>query len=228
MTVGISLSLTEENYLKIIYSLGQQEGREVLTNEIAAAYETRAATVTDMLKKLADKGLVEYQRYHGATLTPSGQRLALQVIRRHRIWETFLVEKLGFGWEDIHPLAEDLEHVRSEELINRLEALLGFPTCDPHGDPIPDRQGNMRAQGTIPLEKGQVGMNYCVVRIIDHQPTFLGYLARIGLVPGSIFSITSFTTKGMAVKVSNESTANALSLSEANAILVKLTDEPST
>ena len=131
-------SLTEENYLKLIYRLSGPDGLEVSTNALAQQTGTRAASVTDMLRKLADKQLIHYRKYRGVTLTPDGRRLALEVVRRHRLWEVFLVEKLGFGWDEVHPLAEELEHVAAEELVRRLDVFLGHPrTCLLYTSPSP-------------------------------------------------------------------------------------------
>ena len=134
-------TLSEENYLKAIYHLGNYGALSVSTNAIAERIETKASSVTDMLKKLADKGLVNYKKYQGAKLTGKGLRIASSVVRKHRLWEVFLVEKLNFSWDEVHVVAEQLEHIESDKLTNQLDAFLGFPTHDPHGDPIPDREG---------------------------------------------------------------------------------------
>ncbi|WP_317172245.1 metal-dependent transcriptional regulator [Hymenobacter sp. BRD67] len=139
------MTITEENYLKTIYKLAEVEpGQGVSTNRIAAALVTRAASVTDMLRRLAEKGLLEYEKYRGVRLTPEGRRLALLTVRKHRLWEVFLVQQLGFSWDEVHEVAEELEHVQSPLLMQRLDAFLNFPTLDPHGDPIPAEDGAMR------------------------------------------------------------------------------------
>ena len=138
------ISFTEENYLKIIYLLTEQNGgNEVSTNELAEHTQTKAASVSDMLRKLAEKNYINYRKYQGVTLTVEGQQIALAVIRKHRLWEVFLVEKLGFGWDEIHDIAEQLEHIDSKELTESLDKFLGSPKFDPHGDPIPDAKGKM-------------------------------------------------------------------------------------
>lgn len=134
-------SFTEENYLKAIYHLSADESKQVNTNQIAAILNTKAASVTDMLKKLSGKNLIDYERYQGVGLTDTGKTIALKIIRKHRLWEYFLVEKLSFGWDEVHDLAEQLEHIPSSELTDRLDEFLGFPKYDPHGDPIPDQSG---------------------------------------------------------------------------------------
>ena len=135
-------SSSKENYIKAIYHL-QQEEDVVSTNSLARALSTKPASVTDMLKKLKSQKLLQYQPYKGVKLTAEGKRVALLIIRKHRLWEFFLVEKLGFGWEEVHEIAEELEHISSKKLIDRLDLFLGSPKTDPHGDPIPDSQGRI-------------------------------------------------------------------------------------
>ena len=132
------MTFSEENYLKAIYHLTNQTNSEVSTNAIAEMMETKASSVTDMLKKLAEKDLVIYKKYQGVSLTENGKLSAKMIVRKHRLWEVFLVEKLDFAWDEVHEIAEQLEHIKSEELINKLDDFLGNPTEDPHGDPIPD------------------------------------------------------------------------------------------
>ncbi len=143
-------TIAEENYIKAIYHL-QQSGENVLTNSLAAAMQTRPASVTDMLKKLEAKALLTYQKYYGVSLTASGKKLALIIIRRHRLWEHFLVNHLQFGWDEVHEIAEQLEHVQSQLLADKLDAFLGHPPFDPHGDPIPDEKGKIATQAQINL-----------------------------------------------------------------------------
>ena len=137
------LTQSEENYLKAVYTLSEEFGESVSTNLLAEKIESKPSSVTDMIKKLSEKDLISYQKYQGCTLTEEGRKKALLIIRKHRLWEVFLVEKLKFGWEEVHEVAEQLEHIQSPKLINQLDALLGFPTHDPHGDPIPDKDGNL-------------------------------------------------------------------------------------
>src|SRR5690606_9923498 len=135
------MSFAEENYLKAIYALEEDEHLPASTNEIAKRINAKASSVTDMLKKLSDKSLVSYQKYQPASLTDEGRKIALNVIRKHRLWEYFLVEKLNFGWEEVHEIAEQLEHIKSTKLTDKLDEFLNFPKFDPHGDPIPDKKG---------------------------------------------------------------------------------------
>src|SRR5690554_5916872 len=134
---------SEENYLKSIFHLQRLSEDGVSTNAIADRMQTKASSVTDMLKKLADKDLVNYIKYQGVTLTNKGKKTAASIIRKHRLWEVFLVEKLDFNWDEVHEIAEQLEHIQSEKLIKKLDAFLGYPKKDPHGDPIPDADGEI-------------------------------------------------------------------------------------
>src|ERR1700749_201692 len=133
-------TLAEENYLKSIYHLSLN-GAIASTNQLAAQLNTKASSVTDMLKKLAEKELINYTPYQGVTLTPPGEKIAINIIRKHRLWEYFLVEKLNFKWDEVHEMAEEMEHISSNELIDRLDKFMGYPKYDPHGDPIPDCNG---------------------------------------------------------------------------------------
>lgn len=139
---AVKYSSSKENYLKAIFHL-QQEQETVTTNALAEALQTRPASVTDMLKKLKSQKLLQYEKYYGVKLTAEGKKVALHIIRKHRLWELFLVEKLHFGWEEVHEIAEELEHISSKKLVDQLEIFLEYPQCDPHGDPIPDINGKM-------------------------------------------------------------------------------------
>jgi DtxR family Mn-dependent transcriptional regulator len=138
----MKFSISEENYIKAIFHLQQSDGN-VTTNELAAELNTKAASVTEMLKKLKTKKLVNYEKYQGFRLSGEGKKIALGVIRKHRLWEFFLVEKLQFGWDEVHEVAEELEHITSKKLVDKLDAFLEYPKFDPHGDPIPDSHGKM-------------------------------------------------------------------------------------
>ena len=138
----MNLTVSEENYIKAIFHLQQAEGN-VSTNQLAASLHTKPASVTDMLKKLTQKSLLEYEPYQGVRLGKEGKKQALTIVRKHRLWEFFLVDKLQFGWDEVHDVAEELEHISSKKLVDKLDAYLGFPKFDPHGDPIPDSNGIM-------------------------------------------------------------------------------------
>lgn len=178
------LSLAEENYLKAIYHLSDDGAKDVLTNELADSMNTKAASVTDMIKKLSAKELITYKKYYGVNVTAKGKGRALQVIRKHRLWETFLVQKLNFTWDEVHEIAEQLEHIRSPRLIEKLDEFLGFPTVDPHGDPIPDGKGKIKIKPQIPLDKVAEGYKGTIIAVKDSDSTLLKYLEKIGALPG--------------------------------------------
>lgn len=185
------LSLTEENYLKAIYHLSGSGEKPVLTNEIAEAMSTKAASVTDMIKKLSAKNLIVYEKYYGVKLTTHGKTDALLIIRKHRLWETFLVKSLGFTWDEVHEVAEQLEHIQSPLLIEKLDEFLQYPKMDPHGEPIPDNKGRIKIQPQTSLDQIQVGYNGVIVAVKDSDPNLLKYLDKIGAVPGKKIKLLS-------------------------------------
>ena len=174
------LSFAEENYLKTIYHLSQGGQQEVSTNAIAEALDTKAASVSDMIRKLHNKGAVSYQKYQGVNISPEGGKAALQIIRKHRLWEVFLVEKLKFNWDEVHEIAEQLEHIRSPLLIKRLDEFLGFPKMDPHGDPIPDENGEFKEKPKTPLNEAAINQSGIIVGVKDTSVPFLQYIDRLG------------------------------------------------
>lgn len=178
------LSLTEENYLKAIYHLSEGGSKAVLTNELAVAMNTKAASVTDMIKKLSGKGVITYEKYYGVNVTAKGKTEALMVIRKHRLWETFLVDKLGFAWDEVHEVAEQLEHINSPRLIEKLDEFLGYPKVDPHGDPIPDHKGKIKLQPQVPVDQLQIGFQGKIAAVKDSDSNLLKYLDKIGARPG--------------------------------------------
>jgi DtxR family transcriptional regulator, Mn-dependent transcriptional regulator len=183
------LSFTEENYLKAIYHLSDSGTKAVLTSEIADTMNTKAASVTDMIKKLSTKNLIAYEKYYGVKITRQGKVSALMVVRKHRLWETFLVQKLQFSWDEVHELAEQLEHIHSNLLIEKLDEFLGYPTVDPHGHPIPDKTGKIQEVQQIPLSECS-SKRKIVVRAVKHgSPSFLQYLSKIGVYIGAGISI---------------------------------------
>ena len=187
----LTLSLTEENYLKALYFISGEEGNLVNTNAVAERLETKPATVTDMLRKLKQKELIAYQPYKGSRLTPEGRLLAVRILRKHRLWETFLVEKLGFGWEEVHDIAEELEHVRSAKLTERLSAFLGNPQFDPHGDPIPNENGVFPLRDNKTLDKAALGKPLLVKGVKDSSTNFLNYVAKLGIRLGDEIEVIS-------------------------------------
>jgi DtxR family transcriptional regulator, Mn-dependent transcriptional regulator len=199
-------SFTEENYLKAIFHLSENlEGKSVSTNALSEATQTKAASVTDMLKKLADKNLINYVRYQGVSLTTTGKSLALETIRRHRLWEVFLVDKLGFNWDEIHEIAEELEHIPSAELINRLDKFLEFPKFDPHGDPIPNGVGVFPIQETIKLSNGLENKTYRLLNVTEDSAGFLQHLDKLQIKLGSFIEILRINSydNSMEVLVNN-------------------------
>lgn len=185
----MKLSLTEENYLKAIYHLSEGGEQEVSTNAIAEVIDTKPASVSDMLKKLATKKVVSYEKYRGVQISSEGKKVALEVIRKHRLWEVFLVEKLDFNWDEVHEVAEQLEHIKSSTLILRLDKFLGYPTMDPHGDPIPDENGNFKVNPQSPLAELEPGNEGIVVKVPDSDPSLLQHLDKIKMKLGSRITI---------------------------------------
>lgn len=179
------LSFTEENYLKAIYHLSTEGKENVNTNSLAESMSTTPASANDMVKRLAQKKLIGYQKYKGATLLPKGKRTALTIIRKHRLWEVFLVEKLAFKWDEVHEIAEQLEHIKSANLITRLDKFLGYPTMDPHGDPIPDENGVMKETVRASISEVEVGANGIVVAVNNDDTLLLQHLDSIGIKLGS-------------------------------------------
>ncbi|WKZ67223.1 MAG: metal-dependent transcriptional regulator [Flavobacteriales bacterium] len=182
------LTRSEEDHLKAVHAL-LQEGDRALTKDIAARLRTKASSVTDMLKRLAGKKLLRHEPYYGARLTATGEAIALQLVRRHRLWETFLVERLGFGWDEVHEVAEQMEHVASEQLIDKLDAYLGHPAFDPHGDPIPDRHGRIRARKTVRLSSCAQGRTVRIAAVSETTDGLLRLLDAKGLRIGSVLTI---------------------------------------
>lgn len=179
------LSFTEENYLKAIYHLSDGGVNNVTTNAIAESMRTTPASVNDMVKRLANKKLIGHQKYKGATLLGEGKKTALNIIRKHRLWEVFLVEKLNFNWDEVHEVAEQLEHIRSPKLIKHLDEFLGHPTVDPHGDPIPNEDGEMKQTTKAPIADVDIATNGIVVSVDNDHSQLLKHLDQIGVKLGS-------------------------------------------
>ncbi len=185
-----ALTRQAEDYLKVIYEI-EQGGGAAATTDIAAQLNIAAASVSGMLLRLARLGLVKVERYRGARLTAAGRLVALQLIRRHRIIESFLVTKLGYGWDDVHEEAERLEHAASAELIDKMDDALGNPTADPHGAPIPTAAGRVDERRLESIADLKVGSSATVVRMSDRDPEFLRYLKKRGIVPGATVRIVA-------------------------------------
>lgn len=185
-----ALTFTEENYLKAIYTLQSRQEKEVVSvNEIAEQMQTRPATVTDMMRKLSEKELVDYEKYKKLKLSEKGLDIALQIVRKHRLWETFLHDKLHFSWDEVHEVAEQLEHIHSSKLIDKLNEFLGYPKFDPHGDPIPDAKGDLPESSTLTLAEATIHKRYKIVAVKDTSIPFLQQLEKMNLSIGSNISI---------------------------------------
>lgn len=180
----MNYSTSEENYIKAIYHLQHADGM-VTTNELAAELKTRPASITDMLKKLRSKKLIHYEPYHGFRLSNEGRKVALLIIRRHRLWEYFLAEKLKFKWDEVHSVAEDLEHVGSRKLIDKLDEYLGYPRFDPHGDPIPDSHGRIETNRQIPLADLALNKPALVCHVSDQSSEMLEILGHKNIALGT-------------------------------------------
>jgi len=214
------LSYTEENYIKAIYHLADGGKKAVLTNEIAEAMKTKAASVTDMLKKLSAKNVISYEKYYGVRVTKHGKSEALTVIRKHRLWETFLVKKLRFNWDEVHEIAEQLEHIHSPILIEKLDEFLGFPTTDPHGEPIPDHNGNVKAKPQQPLNDLSPGYHGEITAVKDSDATLLKYLDKIGAIPGKRIALISKEEYDESLEVEIDKKRVSLSKAVSKNILV--------
>jgi len=214
-------TLAEENYLKAIYHLSLNS-ENVSTNQIAASLNTKAASVTDMLKKLADKALINYTRYQGVNLTAAGEKIAIHIIRKHRLWEYFLVEKLDFKWDQVHEMAEEMEHISSKELVDRLDKFMGYPKYDPHGDPIPDINGNFKMHNLVPV--AMIGNNEVGVisGVRDHSAGFLQYLEKQRLTIGKKIKVTDIIEYDHSMVLQIEDEQIHISREVANNLLIAL------
>jgi DtxR family Mn-dependent transcriptional regulator len=183
------MTISEENYIKVIYHLSIVSPKGVNTNAIAGMLDTKASSVTDMMKKLSEKNLVSYQKYQGVTLSEKGLQSAKMIVRKHRLWEVFLVDKLGFSWDEVHEIAEELEHIKSEKLINKLDAFLGFPAADPHGDPIPDERGMIKKIEKQLLSDAILEKEFHCIGVKDSSAEFLKYLNKQKIALGSKLKI---------------------------------------
>lgn len=186
----VDLSFAEENYLKAIYHLSAAGQKQVNTNAIADRLETKPASVSDMIRKLSEKGVISYVKYQGVNITEAGKRSALKVIRKHRLWEVFLVDKLNFNWDQVHDVAEQLEHIRSSLLISRLDEFLEFPKFDPHGDPIPNAEGVISSKPRLILSEIGPNSQAELVSMTDTGIAFLKYLDKIGMKIGTKIKVT--------------------------------------
>lgn len=216
------MTLSEENYLKTIYHLTTISDVEVSTNAIAEKIETKASSVTDMLKKLAEKGLVNYVKYQGVSLTEKGKLSAKMIVRKHRLWEVFLVDKLDFSWDEVHDIAEQLEHIKSEQLINKLDDFLGNPTEDPHGDPIPNAKGQITKIEKHLLSELMVNQTGICVGVKDSSADFLKYLDKQEIALGSKIEIVGKESFDLSLKIKVDSKEMTISNKIAGNLFVKV------
>lgn len=216
------MTFSEENYLKSIYHLTSSSDAEVSTNAIAEMMETKASSVTDMLKKLAEKDLVNYKKYQGVSLTANGKLAAKMIVRKHRLWEVFLVEKLDFSWDEVHDIAEQLEHIKSEKLINKLDDFLGNPTEDPHGDPIPDANGKIISTEKQLLSELSENQNGICVGVKDTSSEFLKYLDKQEISLGSKIEIIGKEAFDLSLKIKLNHQELTISNKIASNIFVKV------
>ncbi|MFK5957332.1 MAG: metal-dependent transcriptional regulator [Lutibacter sp.] len=214
-------SSTEENYLKAIYKFSLTQKKGTSTNAIAKALNTKASSVTDMLKKLATKNLIDYKKYYGVNLTLKGEQVALSIIRNHRLWEVFLVEKLHFKWNEVHELAEELEHIKSDKLIANLDAFLNFPTFDPHGDPIPSKHGKIKKvelQNLTQLNENEEGTFF---HVKDSSDNFLNYLSKNNLKIGLKIKVKEIEPFDNSIKISYNNQQLIISKNVAKNLYIK-------
>lgn len=214
-------SQSEENYLKAIFMLEKNGDKVVNTNQLAEKLKTKASSITDMVQKLSEKDLVDYKKYKGASLTPNGKKIALSILRKHRLWETFLVDKLKFSWDEVHDIAEQLEHIQSPELVHRLDAFLGFPTTDPHGDPIPDKDGNIQLTQSHILASMPIHTKVVLVGLKNSSDEFLRYLDNRQLSLGDTLEIITIESYDQSFQIESKHKLFVLSEIAANNLLVK-------
>ncbi len=207
------LSLVEENYLKTIYHLSEDGHTKVSTNAIAESIQTKPASVSDMIQKLDRKGVIKYTKYQGVAVTKEGMAAALKVIRKHRLWEVFLVQQLNFNWDEVHEVAEQLEHIKSPLLIERLDAFLGHPRVDPHGDPIPDAKGTINSKPLKQLHALNPGSEGIIRAVKDSSPAFLQHMDKLGAYLGAEIKVKDKVAFDGSMQVTLDN-ANSIFLSK--------------
>jgi len=211
---------TIEDYLKTIYEIQKEKGK-VATTVLAKYLAIAPASATGMIKKLSEMNLVTHQKYQGVKLTTAGEKIALEVIRHHRLIELFLAEALGVPWDKVHQEAEKWEHVLSEEMEDRIDELLGFPTFDPHGAPIPRRNGDMGKKATLRLSDMQIGQSARIAEVSDLDPELLRYVGKLGLFPETEIQVTNIAPFEGPLEVLINEEEHTVGRKAANYILVK-------
>ena len=215
-------TLTEENYLKAILNISLLNNGKASTNAISEETGTSAASVSDMLKKLHDKKLIKYEKYKGVSLSKKGKDIAINILRKHRLWETFLVEKLNFNWENVHDVAEQLEHIESSELIDKLDVFLGFPKFDPHGEPIPSKDGNIPKTNTISLNKLKIGEIGIVMGVGLDDTKFLEYLNKLRINIGTKIELLEVIKFDNSIMIKIDGNISHVSKDVAKELFIKL------
>ena len=210
--------------MKAIFHLGNGEAGSISTNAIAEQMETKPSSVTDMAKKLAEKGLVHYKKYQGISLTDDGTRTALSIIRKHRLWEVFLVKKLDFTWDEVHEVAEQLEHIKSEKLIDKIDALLDFPKYDPHGDPIPTKDGKFMERDKQLLSEMPIHAQGVCVGVKDSSAPFLKFLDKNRIALGNTIKILDKEDFDQSLQIQMEGRELRISHQIASNLYVKKND----
>ena len=216
------ITLSEENYLKAILTLSLLSLEKVSTNSIASEIGTTAASVSDMLKKLLEKKLINYEKYKGVSLTNKGKELATTIIRKHRLWETFLVDCLNFDWSEVHIVAEQLEHIQSEKLIDKLDKFLEYPEFDPHGEPIPTREGIIPNSNTVPLNKLNTFTKGLVMGVTLDEKKFLHYLTKLNISIGTKITIEEKIDFDNSLNIKINDSFHHVSSNVAKHLLIKI------
>ena len=216
------ITRSEENYLKTIFSVFMQTQSNVSTNEIANLLETSPASVTEMIKKLQEKNLVIYEKYNGVRLSNDGENKAISIIRKHRLWETFLVRKLDFSWSEVHDVAEQLEHIKSEKLIDKLDQLLNYPKFDPHGDPIPSKKGVFKFQERISISEMDINEVGIIMGVSLDNKDFLDYLTKLKISIGAKVKVIAQIKFDQSMKIEFDSKIEHVSKEIAENILIKI------
>ena len=214
-------TFAEENYLKAILSLSLQGEELVSTNSIAAEMNTSAASVSDMLKKLQEKKLIIYKKYKGVALNKQGKSIAVNILRKHRLWETFLVRKLDFKWDEVHDVAEQLEHIKSEELIDKLDSFLNYPKFDPHGEVIPTKEGTIPQTDRVLLSEIEENTNGIVLGVTLDETSFLQYLNKLEIEIGTKIQIFDRIDFDQSVNISINNKKQNISNEVAKHLLIK-------
>lgn len=213
-------TLIEENYLKALFHLQDEQG-EVGVNELSKALDVKMPTVNSMVKKLAEKSLLFYESYKPVKLTDKGKRVAASIIRKHRLTEMYLVERMGFPWDEVHEIAEQMEHIDAPKFFQKMDELLGFPSFDPHGSPIPKEDGSIESLDGKPLSKAAFNQPFKVVALLDSSEEYLKYLDKLGIQLGTVIEILEQESFDQSYSVSlNNTEVTTLSLKAAESLLV--------